>query len=83
MTVQAKSQVDATQKWYDDIAAGQLKEEYTGGAITGGADEEVEEVKAAPVEEKKDAKAAPAKAAAAAAPAKGAAPAKAADPKKK
>ena len=67
---QVDAQTAATKKWYDDIAAGELKEEYTGGAITGGADDEPEEVKA-PVEEvKKDAKDVKGGKAAPAAPAK-------------
>jgi large subunit ribosomal protein L4e len=72
---QVNSQNVATKKWYDDIAASELKVDLEGGAITGGADVEVEEpvaaVAAAPV---KGGKAAPAPAPAAAA--KAAAPAK-------
>ncbi len=67
---QTLAQNTATKKWYDDIAAQQLKEEMEGGAITGQADEEPEAPKVEKVEavgkdapKKDDKKAAPAPAA--------------------
>lgn len=77
---QVNSQNTATKKWYDDIAASELKEEMEGAAVTGQADEEPEEVV---VKKEEPVAAKGGKAAAPAAPAKGAAPAKDAAPAKK